>query len=92
MKWNIVIPRDRLVYGDFMCSDVEHRAYEEIEDTDRLKSVIEVRSVTEDRGTTYTHFFSLLFSSLLFQIAPLYPFLNLCAPSFSSHPSTLYSI
>ena len=64
MKWNIVIPRDRLVYGDFMCSDVEHRAYEEIEDTDRLKSVIEVRSVTEDRGTTYTHFFSLLFSSL----------------------------
>jgi dynein heavy chain len=40
MKWEIVMPRDRLIYGDFMGA-TEVRIYDEIPDLDQLKTVIE---------------------------------------------------
>ena len=43
MSWAAVMPRERLIYGDFMAPDADVRVYEEIDDTDRLTSVVEVR-------------------------------------------------
>ena len=41
MLWSAVVPNDRLIFGDFMTKDHEHRIYEEIDDTNRLKSTVE---------------------------------------------------
>ena len=42
MNWTEVVPRDRLVYGDFINGgEATNRPYEEIEDFDRLKTVVE---------------------------------------------------
>jgi dynein heavy chain len=41
MDWNEVVPRARLVYGDFMNIGSETRIYEEIQSMSTLKSVIE---------------------------------------------------
>ncbi|RYH30569.1 hypothetical protein EON65_04765 [archaeon] len=40
MKWSSVVPRERLVYGDFVNSS-EIRVYDEIMSIDQLKSVVE---------------------------------------------------
>jgi dynein heavy chain len=44
MQWVIVVPNERLVFGDFMTADSDNRVYEEIDDVDRLKTVVEVSS------------------------------------------------
>ena len=41
MLWSAVVPNDRLIFGDFMTKDHEHRIYEEIDDTNRLKCTVE---------------------------------------------------
>jgi dynein heavy chain, axonemal len=41
MKWDEVVPRDRLVYGDFMNIGSEVRNYEEIGSIDDMKKIIE---------------------------------------------------
>ena len=41
MLWSAVVPNDRLIFGDFMTKDHEHRIYEEIDDTNLLKSTVE---------------------------------------------------
>ena len=41
MVWETVVPRTRLVYGDFINAGSEVKYYEEIEDLDRMKLVIE---------------------------------------------------
>jgi len=41
MDYKEVIPRDRILFGDFMYPDVENRVYEEIESMDKLKTVVE---------------------------------------------------
>jgi dynein heavy chain len=42
MKWDEVVPRERLVYGDFINGgESTNRPYEEIENFDRLKTVVE---------------------------------------------------
>ena len=41
MLWSAVVPNDRLIFGDFMTKDHEHRIYEEIDDTNRLKITVE---------------------------------------------------
>jgi dynein heavy chain len=40
MEWEKVVPRDRLVYGDFI-SGTDVKVYEEIENIDQLKTVVE---------------------------------------------------
>jgi hypothetical protein len=42
MEWAAVVPRETLVYGDFCGSESDTRIYEEIEDGNKLKSVIQV--------------------------------------------------
>ena len=43
MIWDEIIPHDRMVYGDFMNSEIDcnQRVYDEIEDLGKLKSVVE---------------------------------------------------
>lgn len=41
MEWTAVVPRERLIYGDFMIMGVENRIYDEIQDADQFKNVIE---------------------------------------------------
>ncbi len=41
MLWETVVPRDRLVYGDFMIAESDASIYEEIPDFDKLKFVVE---------------------------------------------------
>jgi dynein heavy chain len=41
MDWYSVVPRDRLVFGDFMFPETDNRVYDEIEDLHRLKTVVE---------------------------------------------------
>lgn len=41
MEWDVVVPRSRLVYGDFMQIGTDIRIYEEIEEVSKLKSTVE---------------------------------------------------
>ena len=41
IEWTAAVPRDRLVYGDFMHGESDNKIYEEVEDLERLKSVVE---------------------------------------------------
>jgi dynein heavy chain len=41
MDYSTVVPRKRLIYGDFMSSEGDNRIYEEIVDMDKLKNVVE---------------------------------------------------
>ena len=41
IEWTAAVPRDRLVFGDFMHGESDNKIYEEIEDLERLKSVVE---------------------------------------------------
>lgn len=41
MDWEKVVPRERLIYGDFMYPEVENKIYEEIESIEKLKLTVE---------------------------------------------------
>ena len=41
MTWEAVVPRPRLIYGDFMSIGSDVKYYEEIEDTDKMKLIVE---------------------------------------------------
>ena len=41
LVWESVIPRDRMVNGDFMNADSDVRIYDEVESIDKLKSIVE---------------------------------------------------
>ena len=41
MEWETVVPRERLIFGDFMFPDVENKIYEEIDSIDKLKTIVE---------------------------------------------------
>ncbi|CAM9108221.1 unnamed protein product, partial [Ectocarpus fasciculatus] len=41
MDWSTVVPRERLIYGDFMAIGSDTKIYDEIPDADQFKSVIE---------------------------------------------------
>lgn len=41
MNWDAVVPRPRLIYGDFMFRETETRIYDEIDSIDKVKAVVE---------------------------------------------------
>jgi dynein heavy chain len=41
MDWDVVVPRKRLIYGDFMVMGVDNKIYDEIADADKFKSIVE---------------------------------------------------
>ena len=41
MDWDKVVPRERLIMGDFMIRETENKIYDEIDSMEKLKAVVE---------------------------------------------------